>query len=81
MILKPVLARFALMALALATSGIAHAHDGHVNTPWHAFLHMIEHNGVPLLIAFVVIVGVLLSRVRRQRATDRLRRGERHDSR
>jgi len=81
MILKPVLARIAFAALALTISATAYAHDGHVNTLWHALLHMIEDNGVPLLIAFIVIVGVLLSRSRKQRATDRALRGDRHDSR
>lgn len=81
MTFKPVLTRTAFSALAFATSALAHAHDGHANTTWHAFLHMIEHNGVPLLIAFAVIVGALVLRFRGQRAPSRVTKGDRHDSR
>ena len=81
MTFKPVLTRIALFTLGLTSSTVAQAHDGHVNTPWHAFLHMVEHNGIPLLIAFVVMVGILLLRVRNQRASERIHKEQRHDSR
>ena len=60
--------RFFSVALAgVAVSGVAHAHDGHGNTFWHAMLHMLENNGAVLLLALVLMVALLVLRARKQR--------------
>lgn len=55
------------VAAGLLVSGVAMAHDGHGNTPWHAVLHMLEDNGGILLLALVLMVALLVVRARKQR--------------
>lgn len=56
---------FAAMGALFGTS--AQAHEGHGDTLWHAFMHMIESNGAPLLFAMGVILVMLMARARRLR--------------
>lgn len=74
-------------------SGVALAHDGHGNTPWHAVLHMLEDSGAILLLALILMVALLVLRARKQRGTtttmmqtkiirsNQARTGGSHDSR
>lgn len=63
---------------------LAFAHDDHGNTPLHAVLHMLEENGVWILLVFVVVLYSLI-RAKRQAAAKAVRHnkleGSSHDSR
>lgn len=79
--MKPqtILAGFALTT----TTRSVMAHDGHGNTPLHAVMHMIEQNGLPILLVFIVTMALLVIRSRRQKSGSRVLRqkGDGHDSR
>ena len=47
-------------------SGVALAHSGHGDTLVHAVLHMIETNGLAILVLFVALVASLLLRYKKQ---------------
>jgi hypothetical protein len=57
----------------------AFAHDEHGNTPLHAVLHMLEENGVWILLLFVVILYSLI-RANRQSISKRVSHNKREDS-
>ena len=58
-----------MLAVGLASMPLfALAHDEHGNTPLHAVLHMLEENGVWILLLFVVILYSLV-RSKRQSTT------------
>lgn len=54
-------------AVALGLPAAALAHDGHGNTPLHAFMHMVEQNGVAIGLLLLAGVGTLLWRAHKQR--------------
>lgn len=76
------LALFGLSALPKAVL----AHDGQMSSLWHAVLHMVQANGVLLVVAFVAVVASLgwqASQRRRRVGPVRIEesRERRHDSR
>ncbi len=62
------------------------AHQGHANSAWHAVLHMLEANGVWLVLVSLVIIASLVWNVRQRRPLGAVVRAEigkeqDHDSR
>lgn len=55
------------VTMGVSLSGAVYAHEGHGNTPLHAVLHMLEENGIVLLLALVMMVALLLWRAKKQR--------------
>lgn len=43
------------------------AHQGHVNSVWHAVLHMVETNGVWLVLVSLAIIASFIWNVRQRR--------------
>lgn len=43
------------------------AHQGHVNSVWHAVLHMVETNGVWLVLVSVAITALCIWKVGQRR--------------
>lgn len=74
-----------MAAVGLASMPLlAFAHDDHGNTPLHAVLHMLEENGVWILLLFVIVLYTLV-RAKRQGVAKAARhnqaKGSHHDSR
>ncbi len=63
---------------------LAWAHDGHGDTPWHALMHMIEHDGGWIVVVFLATLVTLIVTMRQHRKAQSrsVKRSEsRHDSR
>lgn len=69
--MKPRSIRNLFTAAALGLPAVALAHDGHGNTPLHAFMHMVEQNGLSVGLLLLAGVGTLVWRAHKQRTSQR----------
>mgnify|MGYP007025772558 FL=1 len=77
-----VLATLGLSVLPLSVL----AHQGHVNSVWHAVLHMVETNGVWLVLVSVAITALCIWKVGQRRPIgavlpSAIRKEQEHDPR
>lgn len=73
-----------LLTLAGLIPSLAWAHDGHGDTPWHAVLHMIEHDGGWILLLLIAAVFTLFranKALQKSRSRLQASKGQHHDSR